>query len=284
MYDAIKNGVLSEFNYHPIFVTLEEDESKAYFEMTKKLSKFIDYTTGSYRIENDYVKMLLIQRKSIVQKARRKIEALSDIIDLIGPANFNRAFIYVSQGYEYRYNENMGQEKSEISLIDSYTTMLGTKGLKVRQYTSKSKKREEIIDDFSKDKYQALVAMQCLDEGVDVKQTKFAIFCSSTGNPRQFIQRRGRVLRKYGNKVAEIYDLIVVPNIFDLTHLDSDMVQVERNIFKNELLRVIDFIALSKNFINLIHGEFGKSCANFGIDNLEELIFNEITRYGEPKH
>jgi superfamily II DNA or RNA helicase len=279
MYNAIRNGVLSEFNYHPIFVTLEEDESAAYLKMTKKLSKFIDFKTGAYRVDNNYVKMLLIQRKAIVQKARNKIPALSNIIDTIGTPQFRRAFIYVSPGYDYQNNEIAGDDKYEVSIIDAYTKMLGSKGLKVRQYTSKSTRREEIIQDFSEDKYHALVAMQCLDEGVDIKQTKYAIFCSSTGNPRQFIQRRGRVLRKFEDKVAEIYDLIVVPNILNSDHLNSDIIQVEKNIFRNELNRIIDFIALSKNFMNLIEGDFGQKCKSIGINNLEELIYNEIKRY-----
>lgn len=279
MYNAIKNGILSEFNYHPVFITLEELESKSYLEKTLKLAKYIDSETGKYRDDNIIVKQLLIKRKAIVQKAKNKIVALSEIIKIIGPERFKQAFIYVSPGYEYEYDEIEGDEKTDNLLIDQYTKVLGKHGLKVRQYTSKSKERDTILEDFRNNQYDALVAIQCLDEGVDIKQTKYAIFCSSTGNPRQFIQRRGRVLRKYGNKVAEIYDLIVVPNTKGSEYISPQVAQVELNIFRTELNRIIDFIALSKNVMDLVNGDFGKQCQIFGINNLEELINNEITRY-----
>ena len=58
--------------------------------------------------------------------------------------------------------------------------------------------------------------MKCLDEGVDIPQTALAFFCASTGNPKQFIQRRGRVLRQAeGKDFAIIHDLVVIPNLID---------------------------------------------------------------------
>ena len=279
MYNAIKNGILSEFNYHPIFVTLQNSEAQSYLKLTIKLAKYINPDTGKYQEDNELVKQLLIKRKSIVQKAKNKLNALSQIIDDIGIKNFKQAFIYVSPGYEYEYDDIDGDEKTDNLLIDQYTKVLGKLGLKVRQYTSKSKDRETILQDFRDNEYDALVAIQCLDEGVDIKQTKFAIFCSSTGNPRQFVQRRGRVLRKYQDKVAEIYDLIVVPTSSETTYIEPQIAQIELNIFKTELSRIIDFIAISKNVLDLVNGEFGQKCQAIGIKNLEELINNEIAKY-----
>ena len=86
--------------------------------------------------------------------------------------------------------------------------------------------------------------MKCLDEGVDIPQSKLAIFCSSTGNPRQFIQRRGRVLRLHNDKIyATIHDLVVIPKI-DSQENNYDM---ERNLVRKELERVVDFSNLSMN-------------------------------------
>ena len=86
--------------------------------------------------------------------------------------------------------------------------------------------------------------MKCLDEGVDVPRSELAIFCASTGNPRQFIQRRGRILRQHKDKhLAIIHDLVVVPEITTA----NDSYNMERNLLRSELKRVSDFAKLSEN-------------------------------------
>jgi superfamily II DNA or RNA helicase len=89
--------------------------------------------------------------------------------------------------------------------------------------------------------------MKCLDEGVDVPRSELAIFCASTGNPRQFIQRRGRVLRTHNDKInAVIHDLVVVPQI----NRKESYYEMERNLLKKEIERVVDFSELSMNKID----------------------------------
>ncbi len=86
--------------------------------------------------------------------------------------------------------------------------------------------------------------MKCLDEGVDVPRSEMAIFCASTGNPRQFIQRRGRILRKHKDKYhAVIHDLIVAPMI----NSASESFNMERKLLEMEMRRVRDFASLSEN-------------------------------------
>ena len=100
--------------------------------------------------------------------------------------------------------------------------------------------------------------MKCLDEGVDVPRSELAIFCASTGNPRQFIQRRGRILRKHEDKhMAIIHDLVVAPAI-DST---SESYNMERNLLKNELLRVRNFAKLSEN-------------ADYAYSELEDILYH----------
>ena len=100
------------------------------------------------------------------------------------------------------------------------------------------KLRAELLDDFDEGKLKALLAIKCLDEGVDVPSTDKVVIMSSSPNPSEYVQRRGRVLRKFPGKThAEIYDLIVLPP--DDSGLDE---------FKNtELNRLIDFIISSDN-------------------------------------
>ena len=71
-------------------------------------------------------------------------------------------------------------------------------------------------------------------------------FASSTGNPRQFIQRRGRLLRKHEDKAfATIYDMVVIPRLNDN---NVELYKMERNLVHNELRRVGYFASLALNF------------------------------------
>ena len=86
--------------------------------------------------------------------------------------------------------------------------------------------------------------MKCLDEGVDVPRSELAIFCASTGNPRQFIQRRGRVLRTHKDKrYAVIHDLVVIPDM----NFDPEYYELEKSLVSTEVKRVRDFALLSEN-------------------------------------
>ena len=121
---------------------------------------------------------------------------------------------------------------------------------------------------------QILLSMKCLDEGVDIPRAEHAIFCSSTGNPRQFVQRRGRVLRKCkGKEKAKIWDLIVTPpNILDESN------SIERNLFLNEVKRIINFAALADNQIDILYGKLLAYCEALRI-NLFDLLDKENNNY-----
>ena len=144
--------------------------------------------------------------------------------------------VYVPEGVDERDQEftyasdsdldtDVGQE--QISLINQYTDIIANvnEHITVEQVTSKSQNREESLWRFATGETEVLTAMKCLDEGVDVPRTEMAIFCASTGNPRQFVQRRGRILRTHKDKpLAYIYDLVVVPK----TEKDSPYFNMER--------------------------------------------------------
>ena len=101
-----------------------------------------------------------------------------------------------------------------------------------------------MLEQFAKGDIDVLISMKCLDEGVDVPRAELAIFCSSTGNPRQFVQRRGRILRQHPDKqFAYIHDLVVIPEVKP----NSDSYAMERSMLKKELERVNNFALLSEN-------------------------------------
>ena len=131
-------------------------------------------------------------------------------------------------------------------MIDDYTeaVMKLDKFITVKKFVSGHKDRDKVLSDFASGKLQVLTSMKCLDEGVDVPRSELAIFCASTGNPRQFIQRRGRILRKHPDKfMAEIHDLVVAPEV----NPGSDSFRMERALLKGELMRVKNFSLLSEN-------------------------------------
>ena len=111
-------------------------------------------------------------------------------------------------------------------------------------FTGNTNDRDVILNDFSEGKMQVLTSMKCLDEGIDVPRSELAIFCASTGNPRQFIQRRGRILRTHKDKeMAIIHDLVVIPKI----EYGSPSFRMEQSLLASELKRVKDFATLSEN-------------------------------------
>ena len=126
------------------------------------------------------------------------------------------------------YSENLIDKYSQIILDVSNETT-------VKKFVSGIKERGIILDQFAKGEIEVLTSMKCLDEGVDVPRSEMAIFCASTGNPRQFIQRRGRILRKHPNKhMAVIHDLVIVPEI----NSEQDNYAMERSLLQSELKRV----------------------------------------------
>jgi superfamily II DNA or RNA helicase len=249
MKQALDVGWLSQYTYHPHVVSLNETELKAYTKISNQLLMHIDPKTHTYK-KSTLVDMLLLARKRIIHKAVNKIDAFKEILrsEFKGKGNLKYTLVYVPEGLEPDYSQTDIDTESEedISLINEYTKAVSATddSLMVKQYTASSKNRAEILKDYEQGKVHVLTSMKCLDEGVDVPRSELAIFCSSTGNPRQFIQRRGRVLRLHKEKVhAVIHDLVVVPEI----SVEASNYNMERNLVKKELERVVDFSNLSMN-------------------------------------
>ena len=143
-------------------------------------------------------------------------------------------------------------------LIDEYTQIVKEVSdmTTVKKFVSGIKERNEILADFASGKLEVLTSMKCLDEGVDVPRSELAIFCASTGNPRQFVQRRGRILRLHPDKkFAIIHDLVVAPEV----NSAAENYKMERSLLSGEIRRVRDFARLSEN-------------ADYAYNELEEIL------------
>lgn len=249
MEKALELGWLCEYLYYPHIVRLTEREQVEYMKISKQLYMYLDPITKSYQ-KSPIVEMLLLKRKRIVHKAFNKKEEFKEIVDseFNKRGNLKYTLVYVPEGIENNFEVDDIDEETEedIILIDEYTKIVSSTddSIMTKKFTANSKSRDEILKDFETGKIHVLTSMKCLDEGVDVPRSELAIFCSSTGNPRQFIQRRGRVLRLHKDKQhAVIHDLVVIPDVGQ----GESTFEMEKNIIKGELARVVDFSRLAIN-------------------------------------
>ena len=257
MEEAIQNGVLCKYMYYPHLVRLTPDEMDAYVELSERIAKHFNYDKEKFDHIDEKLKMMLLARKRIVHKAENKVEAFRAIIEkrFQEKGNLKYSLIYVPEGNKPDYigggddfdtAEDIGDDNDMEHLINLYTKVVTEVDdhVTVRKFVSGQQDREEILHDFATGRLHVLTSMKCLDEGVDVPRSELAIFCASTGNPRQFIQRRGRVLRTHPDKkMAELHDLVVAPEVNPY----SDSYRMEQSLLRGELKRVINFSQLSEN-------------------------------------
>lgn len=257
MEEAIENGVLCRYFYYPHLIRLTEDEFQKYVELSLKISKYFNFNTNSFDKKDDILMSMLLARKRIVHKAANKLMVFNQIINerYQKKGNLKYSLVYVPEGTKPDYiadsdifdsTDQVADDIVSDHLIDDYTeaVMKLDKYITVKKFVSGQKDRDKVLSDFASGKLQVLTSMKCLDEGVDVPRSELAIFCASTGNPRQFIQRRGRILRKHKDKfMAEIHDLVVAPEV----NPGSDSFRMERALLKGELMRVKNFSLLSEN-------------------------------------
>lgn len=248
MSKALEAGFLCKYYYYPFLVSLNNEELGRYIEISVKLGRL--FSSDNEEI-NEAAKRLLLARKQIIHKATNKLQFYDDLVLKLSKDNqLKNTLVYAPEGY---FNELFSETESlehldleETRICDIYSSRIRSLSpkSKVALFNGSSKNRNFILDQFSNEEIDVLVSMKCLDEGVDVPRTERAIFCASTGNPRQFIQRRGRILRNHDDKAfATIYDLVVVPSENTIV---GD-VNIEKKLIETELRRVQEFAHLALN-------------------------------------
>ncbi len=237
LHEAVRRGILTPYRYFPTIVELAGDELEEYVELSEKIARamaggqatnFADLPPG---VEN-----LLFRRARLIGGARGK---LTHLRATIGDQSDRHTLVYCSDS-----NVNGTDERQ----IDAVTALLGRElGLKVAQYTheTSTQLRTDRLRLFDEGRLDALIAINCLDEGVDVPATRRAFILASSTNPRQYVQRRGRVLRRAdGKQRAEIHDFVVVP---PEGALPPGLQAIERRLVARELTRVIEFAEHAEN-------------------------------------
>jgi len=234
---------LTPYEYKPYFVELTDEELWRYEKETEKIAKTYQKIRDAEKRE-ELFSLLCIKRQNIIKNAINKYEAFRDIIDDIG--QIKHCLIYCSP-----------------EQIDTVQDLLNEKGIIQHKFTlhegtrpeekyGRLSEREFLLRKFAEGAYQALVAMRCLDEGVDVPPAKMAVILASSGNPREYIQRRGRVMRRFpGKERAIIYDILVVPTLSG--SINPYLENIERRILEKELKRYKEFAYIATNTLECLN-------------------------------
>lgn len=237
---AIELNALVPYRYEPVMVALDATEMEQYRILSARIAAIL----GASPDYDDFIGragLLLIERVRLLGHAQAKLSALESILEPISKQNHN--LVYVAEDTHPIYGTRQ---------LDEVVRLLGERlGMRVNIYTSDTPADKRItyqgmLRDGS---LQALIAMRCLDEGIDIPEARRGIILASTQNPRQFVQRRGRILRrddKGGKTHAELYDFLVVP---DKTPPRQDPTfRLERRLVGREFSRSLELSSASENY------------------------------------
>ena len=235
--DAIDNNMLCHYNYYPVLVTLTDDEMDSYEEISYKISKLsmiVNSTKQESKEDKERLEQLLKQRHRIIERAENKKDLFVQVMCEQIEKYKDKTLVFCPDGTE-----------NNKDLLISYKTDLWQALLKknkivvMNEYVQGTKRK--VIEDFTTGAIDILFAKQRLNEGIDIPSIRRAFFIASSTSEREFIQRRGRVLRKAkGKTFAEIFDFIVIPP-------DKNSVYA-KSITDNEIKRAVNFAITADNY------------------------------------
>ena len=247
---AIQERKLTPYEYKPILTVLSEDELDIYIKLTKEMAQCIIKKRNG-RIElNEKGKMLALKRARLVAGAVDKTVKLRELMEEYKEDKYMLVYCGATRMLEQDTGDVVIEE--DLRQIDYISRMLNFEmGMETAQFTSKENayERKCRVKAFSEGDIQALVAIKCLDEGVNIPAIRTAFILASTTNPKEYIQRRGRVLRlSEGKEKAVIYDFITLPRPLVNVMVESQgKAMQEVGLVKRELARMRDFIDLALN-------------------------------------
>jgi len=226
---------LTPYEYKPELVNLNLEEMELYEDLTARITLLIRMMEDNKLDLEEELKRLLLERSRIVASAEAKLDKLLVILkDMIN---------------QFREKEKTLSHILVYCAPNSHKKVLhavASLGLKCHEFvhTVSLNDRQKILEQFANGDIQVIVAIKCLDEGVDVPSTRIAFFLASTSNPREFVQRRGRILRlAEGKDKAIVYDFIVVPRP-EYVPLKRE---IDAGLLKREMPRFAEFSSAATN-------------------------------------
>ena len=227
LMDAVAAGRLVPYEYHPHPINLTATEAAEWKDLTKAIQFECmrqKADKNGKRPLSEKAKMLLIRRARVAKKAAAKVGLAVDVIK----TNFETGQSWLV------YCEDSGQLAEVIS-------KLSDEGFASVEYHSSMAGDRDATMSWFRSYGGILVSIRCLDEGVDIPAVSHALILASSQNPRQFIQRRGRVLRRSrGKEIAVIHDAIVVP-------VNPEDESEQLSLLRSELLRSVEFASHAIN-------------------------------------
>ncbi len=228
---------LTPYKYIPYFTTLTGDEIDDYNRLSKRIRKLF-HKAKNDEDAADSLENLNFIRANIHKSALNKFTELENILD-DWEDEIRDTIIFVT-GQQMQTVINIMFDRHISS--HKYTKDEGKKPAK--KYNGMTE-RQYIISKFKSNDYQALLAIKCLDEGIDIPSAENAILLASSTNPREYIQRIGRIIRRYpGKEEATLYDIIIVP---DYKRLHPELRNLEKRIFEKEMVRIFE---IADNAVN----------------------------------
>ena len=256
--DAIESGCLVPYAYYLHVVELSVTEMDHYNYLTEELVR------AGFRVDDDgvtvglspKVERLLRERRGLVEQADAKLLALESELLRIGTDAVTRALVYTSA------KPPVLDKEKQISVVNGLLERLHVIS---HQYTSRetgTARGRRILERFGVGDYQVLTAMKVLDEGIDIPETDTAFLMASSTVRREWVQRRGRILRQAPDKqMAHLHDFLVIPPDVDTS--------AGQSLLKSELRRAIAFADLAEN-------EFDPDGPNALIQNLEGMVWKDF--------
>ncbi len=210
---------LVNYEYHPIFVNATEDDEKKFAKATSLMLSAID-SVRNVIIDEERFTLGYRGRLRAISMADEKHQRIAEIFAHI--EDKDHTIIYCSDGKSCFEGTPRANAKEEIRHLEYILHLINTSCLvsvgsgKASKFTATEdiQERMQLIDSFNRGYIEYLVAIRCLDEGINIPSIRSALILSSNDNYREFVQRRGRILRLYeGKEKAHIYDVIVLPSI-----------------------------------------------------------------------
>lgn len=224
--DAMLAGRLTQYLYHPVTLSLTAEEAETWEDLTDQLRQAIQRSSRDENgkpKDNHRTRMLKIRRSRIAKKAQAKIDIAKRVVS--DHYELGQHWLVYCEDQDQLYAVATAIAETGIAPWVYHSEMEGDPDATLAAY-----RRESGV----------LVSIRCLDEGVDIPEISHAVILASSQNPRQFIQRRGRVLRRSPGKLrADIWDALVLPP--DMAH------DIHGSLTRSELLRAIEFAENAAN-------------------------------------
>ena len=279
--EAIKNGMLTEYYYYPVITYLDSTELDEYIYITNKIRKCISFDKSGKSVISETGKILLLKRAKIVAGAYSK---MTEVVSLLKKQNeqkgINNTLVYCGATTinDPTYDENSNDE-DDVKQIDYLRKLIKDNiDIRIAKFTSteSTEERKYIKEQFIEKSINAIIAIKCLDEGVNIPSIETAYLLASSTNPREYVQRRGRVLRKFpGKEYSIIYDFITLPRDLDIAaRFSEDDLKGYLGLVKKELIRMEDFASDAINYSSFIEIR----------DKIKNVYGNLLNKYEEEEY